>query len=84
MIKEYSKYLIKEQQSKNNLLNDYLDSEGDWSEENKNDNKLQNLEKLSELSSLWEEDEKTQQQINNIIDDAEKSSQWGSIGSRMN
>jgi predicted metal-dependent peptidase len=49
----------------------------------KNDNKLQNLEKLSELSSLWEEDEKTQQQINNIIDDAEKSSQWGSIGSNI-
>ena len=59
----------------------YSDNSDD--EENKNDNKLQNLEKLSELSSLWEEDEKTQQQINNIIDDAEKSSQWGSIGSNI-
>ena len=59
----------------------YFDNSDD--EENKNDNKLQNLEKLSELSSLWEEDEKTQQQINNIIDDAEKSSQWGSIGSNI-
>lgn len=37
-MKEYNKYLIKEQESKNNLLENVLDLENEWNEENKQEN----------------------------------------------